>query len=51
VLSTQDFRAEFYKCYRKEAGEYDEDFMRKHNGDLETTLIFVRLEGDVADTC
>ena len=41
----EDFRAKFYKHYRKEAEEYDKDFMKKHEEDLNTTLIFVRLEG------
>jgi len=36
-------RAEFYEHYRKEAKEYDEEFTKKHDVDLNTTLIFVRL--------
>jgi len=52
VGSTQkDFRAEFYEHDRKEADEYDKEFMKRHDGDLNTTLIFVRLGGDAADTC
>ena len=50
--STQkDFRAEFYEHYRKEADEYDKEFMKRHDEDLNTTLIFVRLQGDAVDTC
>jgi len=41
----EDFRTEFYEHYRKEAKEYDEEFVKKHDEDLNTTLIFVCLEG------
>ena len=42
VLSAQvDYRSQFYKHYRKEAGEYDREFMEKYDEDLNTTLIFV----------
>ena len=34
-------RAEFYTHYRKEAEEYDKEFVKKHDEDLNTTLIFV----------
>ena len=37
----EDFRAKFYEHYRKEAEEYDRDFMKKHDEDLNTALIFV----------
>ena len=37
-----DFRAQFYEHYRKEAEDYDKEFMKKHDSDLSTTLIFVR---------
>jgi len=40
-LPQEDFRAQFYERYRKEAEEYDKDFMKKHDEDLNTTLIFV----------
>ena len=36
-----DHRAQFYKKYRKEAEDYDKKFMKKHDEDLNTTLIFV----------
>jgi len=50
--STQkDLRAEFYEHYRKEADEYDREFMKRYDEDLNTTLIFVRLQGHAADTC
>ena len=37
-----DFRAQFCRHYREEAEEYDKEFMKKHDGDLNTTLIPVR---------
>ena len=37
----EDHRAGFYEHYRKEAEEYDREFMKKHDGDLNITLIFV----------
>ncbi|KAF9642693.1 hypothetical protein BDM02DRAFT_1973732 [Thelephora ganbajun] len=47
--STQeDHRATFYEHYRKEAEEYDKDFMKKHDEDLNTTLIFAGLFSAVA---
>ena len=39
--SFEDLRAKFYEHYRKEAEEYDKDFMKKYDEDLNTTLIFV----------
>ena len=42
ILSAQeDYRSQFYKHYRREADEYDREFMEKHDEDLNTTLIFV----------
>ena len=42
TLSPQeDYRSQFYKHYRREADEYDREFMEKYDGDLDTTLIFV----------
>lgn len=50
--STQeDHRARFYEHYRREAEEYDGEFLDKHKGDLDTTLIFVRFEGGILGTC
>ena len=37
----EDLRARFYERYRKEADEYDREFMEKYGEDLGTTLIFV----------
>jgi len=46
LLPTQeDPRAKFYDMYRHEAEEYDRDFIKKYDEDLNTTLIFVSLVG------
>lgn len=37
-----DARLDFYTMYKKEATEYDTDFVKKYDDDLNTTLIFVR---------
>ena len=34
-------RGEFYDKFQREADEYDRDFMKKYDEDLNTTLIFV----------
>ena len=34
-------RVEFYDKYKREADEYDKDFIKKYDQDLNTTLIFV----------
>ena len=39
----EDHRARFYDNYRKVAEEYDKEFLKKHDEDLNTTLIFVSL--------
>jgi hypothetical protein len=39
----EDREAGFYEDYRKVAEEYDKEFMKKHDEDLNTTLIFVSL--------
>ena len=36
-------RAQFYNEFKREADEYDNDFLGKYRGDLDTTLIFVGL--------
>jgi len=44
LSSTQeDYRAKFYEMYRREAEEYDREFIKKYDEDLNTTLIFVRV--------
>ena len=37
----EDHRAKFYERYRHEAEEYDREFIKKYDEDLNTTLIFV----------
>ena len=39
----EDHRAQFFEDYRKEAEEYDREFIKKYDEDLNTTLIFVSL--------
>jgi hypothetical protein len=44
VCSTpEDLRARFYEDYRKVAEEYDKEFNKRYDEDLNTTLIFVSL--------
>ena len=40
-LPQEDLRVKFYEHYRKEAEEYDREFTKKYDEDLNTTLIFV----------
>ena len=52
MLSTQeDHRARFFEDYRKEAEEYDREFMKKYDEDLNTTLIFVSFVWSLVDAC
>ena len=37
----EDHKARFYEDYHKVAEEYDREFMKKYDEDLNTTLIFV----------
>ena len=39
--TTSSARVEFYDKFQREADEYDRDFMKKYDEDLNTTLIFV----------
>ena len=41
MFTKDDHRARFYEEYRKVAEEYDKEFLKKHDEDLNTTLIFV----------
>ena len=47
---TEDYRARFYEKYRKEAEEYDREFIMKYDEDLDTTLIFVSWGTPQTDT-
>ena len=37
----EDHQTHFYENYRKVAEEYDKEFLKKYDEDLNTTLIFV----------
>ena len=39
---TEDHRVDFYTMYKRESAEYDTDYVKKYDEDLNTTLIFVR---------
>ena len=39
----EDLQARFYNEYHKVAEEYDKEFLKKYDDDLNTTLIFVSL--------
>jgi len=41
-IKTDDPRLDFYTMYKREATEYDVDYVKKYDEDLNTTLIFVR---------
>ena len=41
--TAEDYRARFYEVYRQEAEDYDKEFIKKYDEDLNTTLIFVSL--------
>ncbi|KAF9649027.1 hypothetical protein BDM02DRAFT_3186656 [Thelephora ganbajun] len=52
VRSAQEDRVRFCEHYRKEAEEYDDEFGKKHDEDLNTALISIPstdLEGDIVD--
>ena len=40
---SSDPRTSFYNKFKEEVDEYDDDLQEKHDGDLDTTLIFVSL--------
>ena len=41
-IKTEDPRVDFYAMYKRESAEYDTEFVKKYDEDLNTTLIFVR---------
>ena len=41
AIKSDDPRLDFYTMYKREATEYDVDYVRKYDEDLNTTLIFV----------
>ena len=40
-IKNDDPRLDFYTVYKREATEYDVDYVKKYDEDLNTTLIFV----------
>ena len=40
-LRTNNSRADFFSVYRKESDEFDREYTKKYDEDLNTTLIFV----------
>jgi len=40
-LRSNDPRADFFAVYRKESDEFDRDYARKYDEDLNTSLVFV----------
>jgi len=42
-IKNDDPQIDFYTMYKRETVEYDTEYMQKHNEDLNTTLIFVRV--------
>ena len=41
-IKNGDPKFDFYAMYKREAGEYDTEYMQGYNEDLNSTLIFVR---------
>jgi len=41
-IKNDDPKLDFYTMYKREATEYDTEYMQNYNEDLNTTLIFVR---------
>ena len=41
IGTANNARVEFYDKFQREADEYDRDFIKKYDEDLNTTLIFV----------
>ena len=41
-IKTEDPLVDFYTAYNREASEFDVEYVRKYDEDLNTTLIFVR---------
>jgi len=50
-IKNDDPQLDFYTMYKRETVEYDTEYMQKHNEDLNTTLIFVRVWIPLVATC
>jgi len=46
-IKNDDPKIDFYTMYKREATEYDTEYMQNYNEDLNTTLIFVRFCDDL----
>jgi len=46
-IKNDDPQIDFYTMYKREATEYDAEYMQNYNEDLNTTLIFVRSCNDL----
>lgn len=42
-LKSDEARTDFYNVYKRESTEYDTNYVKKYEEDLNTTLVFVRL--------
>lgn len=49
--TTNSARDEFYNKFQRAADEYDRDFIKKYDGDLSTTLIFVSVFDRYFESC
>lgn len=49
-IKNDDPRLDFYTTYKKEATDYDTDYLKKYDEDLNITLIFVCLSFTTPDT-
>jgi len=45
-IKNDDPKIDFYTMYKREATEYDTEYIQNYNEDLNTTLIFVRFCND-----
>ena len=50
-IKNDDPRLDFYTMYKREATEYDTDYVKKYDEDLNTTLIFVCTPPSTISTC
>jgi len=49
-LRTEDSRTDFFAVYRRESEEFDRDYAKKYDEDLNTSLIFVSHLIYISDT-
>ena len=51
MSAQEEYRSKFYEYYHKEAEEYDKEFVKKYDEDLNTTLIFVSFVHRCSGVC